>query len=233
MARLSTTDKCIRVLLLLLGLRERRIAAALAAHGFDAAQLARGWFLLSQMTAGRLDSIPTLADPRLLRELDAWENKWFPIIEVVLRTHFPEIRRALFRNIAQTEGHKVVISVGTLLERIGKMGRSAEDGGFGEEGQRARDRLEARGLTPEVVAEAEGLLAALRTIEPLDEEDDDPAGHEQAEKELWRWYLEWSGIARSVIRERRLLRALGFRRGSKRKGSAEEESASGDEEDET
>jgi hypothetical protein len=33
---------------------------------------------------------------------------------------------------------------------------------------------------------------------------------EQAERALWDWYLEWGGIARVCITDRRLLRALGF-----------------------
>jgi len=31
---------------------------------------------------------------------------------------------------------------------------------------------------------------------------------------MWTWYLEWSAIARGVIRDRRQLRALGFARGA-------------------
>ncbi len=35
---------------------------------------------------------------------------------------------------------------------------------------------------------------------------------EAATAEMWSWYLEWSQIARTVIKNRRLLRSLGFLR---------------------
>jgi hypothetical protein len=38
----------------------------------------------------------------------------------------------------------------------------------------------------------------------------DQAADEAAEAELWAWYLEWSTIARTVVTNRRHLRALGF-----------------------
>jgi hypothetical protein len=40
---------------------------------------------------------------------------------------------------------------------------------------------------------------------------------------LWAWYLEWSGIARTVIKDRRVLKSLGFLR--TKSGSTEETEA--------
>lgn len=228
MARYSSTDKCIRTLLFLLGLRNRRIREALAQHGFDAKELAHGWHLLSQMSAGEPDYGAAPSSSRILRELDAWENRWFPIIDVVLRTNFPDVRRVLFRNLSRTDGAAVAISVHTMLQRLETMGRPVADGGLGEEGRRARARLTSRGLRPNVIAQAEQLLAELRTVEAMAEEDEeDPVDREKAEEEMWSSYLEWSGIARSAIKDGRLLRTLGFRRGGRRKRREREEDDEG------
>jgi len=36
------------------------------------------------------------------------------------------------------------------------------------------------------------------------------ANFDKAERELWAWYLEWSTIARNAIKQRSLLKKLGF-----------------------
>lgn len=43
------------------------------------------------------------------------------------------------------------------------------------------------------------------------------------EQALWNWHLEWSGIARVVIRDRRPLRLLGFLRTVRRPDGREED----------
>ena len=46
----------------------------------------------------------------------------------------------------------------------------------------------------------------------------DPEARATAEAHLWAWYLEWSGIARATVKDRRVLAALGLRpRGRKKK----------------
>lgn len=50
----------------------------------------------------------------------------------------------------------------------------------------------------------------------------DPQAAKAAEEDLWSWYLEWSGIARVAIRDRRMLRALGLLR-TVRKPAGEEQ----------
>ena len=52
---------------------------------------------------------------------------------------------------------------------------------------------------------------------------------EDAEKRLWSWYLEWSVIARAAIRDRRLLRSLGFLRVVRKAGGEVEEVVSDEE----
>lgn len=51
-------------------------------------------------------------------DLDAWENRWFPITDIVLRTNHPDVHAIIFRNLRQAEGVEVVATVTTLLDRL-------------------------------------------------------------------------------------------------------------------
>lgn len=110
----------------------------------------------------------------------------------------------MFLNLSQTSGPPVVMTVATLLDRIDA------------QSDEVRALLARRGLTPEIIAEARSNIATFSDITKEDESTlFDQAADEAAEAELWAWYLEWSTIARTVITNRRHLRALGFLRNSK------------------
>ncbi|MDI1445099.1 hypothetical protein [Polyangium sp. 6x1] len=218
MARLTIGQKAERVLKLLIALRNPRIAAALSRHGFTNVDLDEGWTLLKNVTRTKLDVVeaPQNTDPDALRALDAWENQWFVIAEATLKRHAPKIDAQVFRNLSQTDGMAVIVSVGTFLERLEAIDRPEWDGGFGQAGKEARALLAQRGLTETVVDEAKALLEKLRNVdgpmpdlEKIAAEDD---SFEKAEAALWAWYLEWSAIARRAITQRGLLRQLGFLR---------------------
>lgn len=213
MSKLTIGQKAARSLQFLLGVRNRRIAASLKQHGFGERDLAAGWTLLSTLTTGRLNvTAPPSADPRLVVALDGWENKWFPITSAALTSNHPAAHEHVFRNLAQTSGSEVVISVSTFLERIASLPNAKDEGGLGREGRAARDLLTKRGLTDAVIAEATALIDRIGTIEPEDSGAYIPSDEdEEAERKLWAWYLEWSRIARVAITDRRLLRQLGFR----------------------
>ncbi|MDI1428077.1 hypothetical protein [Polyangium sorediatum] len=218
MARLTIGQKAERVLKLLIALRNPRIAAALARHGFTGADLDEGWTLLKNVTRTKLDFVeaPPNTDPDALRALDAWENQWFVIGDATLKRHAPEVHAQVFRNLSQTDGMAVIVSVGTFVERLDIIDRPEWDGGFGQAGKDARSLLAQRGLTEQVIDEAKALLEKFRNVDgPIPDlakiaaEDE---SFEKAEAALWAWYLEWSAIARRAITQRSLLRQLGFLR---------------------
>jgi len=219
MPRLRTGEKVNRVTRFLLGLRNPRNAAALAAHGFDQDDLDHGWELFRGVV-GRKLNVATIAepDPSVLEQLDAWENKWFPIASASLQYRYPKVHAELFRNLSQTDGPQVVISVDTFLTRIDQL---ADQGG---DGTAARKLLERRGLNRETVAQASALLDRLGKVEDEPEIDLEAIRREQAEAEtdMWHWYLEWSTIARQSIHDRAQLRLMGFLRRSPT-ASAEDE----------
>ncbi|HRI66862.1 MAG TPA: hypothetical protein PK156_21595 [Polyangium sp.] len=222
MARLTIGQKAERVLTLLLALRNPRIAAALARHGFKNKDLDEGWNLLRAVTRTRLDVEPdeTAMDPDALRTLDEWENQWFGIAAATLQRRAPNVHDWLFRNLSQTDGVEVLVSVGTFLERWDLLDKAETDGGLGNEGKAAKKLLGERGLTKDTIGEAKVLMEKLRKIDgPLPDLEKiaaEEANFDKAEQELWGWYLEWSAIARKTIKQRSLLLKLGFLRSTSR-----------------
>lgn len=222
MPKLSVGDKAHRVVDFLMGLSNWQVQRALAPHGFSQKVLDEGWARLQRLTSDRLQLSSTLVDPRLLGALDAWENRWYPIIEVVLRTNFPDVHAKVFQNLSQTEGSEVLLSVRTLLDRLETIEKPADEGGLGKKGRDARKLLEERGAGERTFSEARELIAQIGSIAEPPPGSIDAEAAKAAEEGLWSWYLEWSGIARVAIRDRRMLRALGFLR-TVRKPSGEEE----------
>jgi hypothetical protein len=209
MAKLTLGQKAERVLRLLLALRNPRILSALAAFGFTNADRDDGWRLIRALTEGRLARSPNpRRDPTLLDKLDAWENRWFPIANATLIHRFPEAHAWLFLNLSQTEGPEVIVSVGTFVDRTERM---ATEPTLAASGAQARELLAQRGLNASTIETARDILRELGStqadVAPM---VPDPEQLEQAEKAMWQWYLEWGEIARVAVKDRRLLRELGF-----------------------
>jgi hypothetical protein len=230
MAKKRIGDKAGRVLKLLLGLRNKKVASALASRGFGKDDLEEGLALLRGVTDVSLAVLPpTSPNPAVIEQIDHWENEWFPVANATLLRHYPEIHARVFLNLSQTDGAAVIVSVGTFIQRLAELTRA--DAGYGQAGKDARKLLQRRGLTPKVVDEAKALLEQVASIE--EEPDELPDLEEErtrlaeAEDAMWAWYLEWAEIARSAIKDRSLLRRLGFlaasSSASRRHSTAEED----------
>jgi hypothetical protein len=209
---LSLGEKAQRVLKLLLGLRNPRVASALAVYGFTEADMEEGWRLLQALGQRRLDRLPVgPRDADVIQKLDNWENLWFPIIDASLHRRFPATHERLFLNLSQTEGPEVAVSVQAMLDRIAQLDQA--DGPYGAEGPKARELLKTRGLTDASLAEVRALLGSLAKVAPAPTPlsvEEEQARMAAAEDALWAWYLEWSQLARVGIKNRTLLRQLGF-----------------------
>jgi hypothetical protein len=210
--RLSLGDKTARVIRFLLGVRNPRIATALASYGFKSTDMEEGWKLINDLGRGKLAVLPTgPRDMETLLKLDAWENQWFPIAQATLDRRFPALSARFFLNLVQTEGPEVAISVRTFVERYDEL--VAGDAKFGAEAAKAVELLAQRGVTAAVIADAKALLQNLTQVaepsEPVSVEQQE-AELEEAETAMWGWYLEWSKIARIAIKQRVLLKQLGF-----------------------
>ncbi len=225
MPGLSLGQKAERVLKLLLGMQNRRISTALAASGFTNADADEGWNLLRALNRGKRGFAGAgPINAAVWQDLDEWENRWFPIANATLQRRFPAVHAKMFLNLSQAEGPNVILSVTTFLERLAQL--TDPKSGYGAEGEQAKKLLESRGLNDATLGQArvllEGLGKSQPSAEPLPSIEDEKLEITKAEEALWAWYLEWSEVTRAVLKDRRLLRELGFLT-NKRRGADEEE----------
>lgn len=214
-------QKAERVLRFIMGVRHPRVARLLAAHGLTDETLEEGWRLLQGLTENRVPSRrgQPARSPELVEALDAWENRWLPIAQATLARHEPAVAEWMFENLSQQHGPEVALSVHLFTTRVRQLEQGVDQ--LGEAAGRARALLVERGLSEDELAHAERLLERLGDIAAAPPPPPGPTPEEQkaAEDAMWAWYLEWSAIARAVIRDGNLLRALGF--GSRRRTSAD------------
>ena len=205
MARLTLHEKVDRVMRLLLALRRRTVASALSAHGFAAAEIQEAFRLLAALTVTDLEGAASVIDrPDLEEKIAAWEHRWFPIVEAALRRHHPDALERLFPKIVDgmAEGHaKQWGNAIFFLNAFDTLGATSP----------AIARLHERGLTPAVITELRNVLdPMMHTLDASPWPKGDSAAFTEAEEKLWAWYLEWSSIVRARVKDKRLLRELGF-----------------------
>ena len=205
MAKLTIGQKSTRLLYFLMGLRNHAIAGELARFGFGQDTLDEGWTLLRSVAGDRLEAVPIPPTSDEVAALDGWENRWFPIVGAVLKRHHPAEHAQVFNNLTQTTGPEVVLSVGTLLTRLDAIAAAPSGGAV-------QDTLVRHGFTAEVVAKARLLMTRIMQVsqQPSSGTVVSPEELLLRERAMWDFYLQWSTIARSVIRDRRMLRQLGF-----------------------
>lgn len=223
MAKLTIGQKATRLLYFLMGLRNHSVAGELARYGFAQATLDEGWALLRSVAGDRLEAVPSSPTSDEVAELDAWENRWFPIVGAVLKRHHPVEHAQVFNNLTQTEGAEVVLSVGTLLSRLDALAA-------GPSGAAVQDTLVRHGFTAEVMAKARLLMTRIMQVsqQPGPGTATSPEELSLRERAMWDFYLQWSTIARSVIRDRKMLRQLGFLKPRGERGDGAGEGEPGD-----
>jgi hypothetical protein len=207
MSRHTTSQKSQRTFAFLYGLRDGRVVARLATHGFTEADRDEGWALLRAVAQTEATDDATDAGTPLLAQLDAWENRWFPIARATLRTRYPKLHGALFANLPQAQRLETLLTVGTFVERVGRLAELDK-----KNGAAAKALLAKRGLDDATINEARSLLARAKAVDAPSLRTagltaEQLAKHEDA---LWDWYLEWSAIARVAITNVKLLSKLGF-----------------------
>jgi hypothetical protein len=205
-----TQEKSARALRFLLALRHPAVCSAMVGCGMRDADAQHGWSLLQAMGAIRLDKTPPPAPKSAgIRDVHDWQTRWFPIVEATLRARFPGLAVAFFNNLSPRSGPEVMVSAQLLVDRIDRLADAA--GTFGPDGPCARVVMAERGFTAAVLDRGKALLAGVHRPEmgPSPEPDDEAIACDEAA--LWRWYGEWSAIARASVKEHALLRRMGFR----------------------
>lgn len=216
MAKLPIGDKAQKTGKLLFGLNNPRVAAQLEPYGYSEVVHREGWGFLTLVSRNRLATHQALPeDPKDLDDLEDFASHWFPIARAMLERTYSALANELFGNLRRTEGQSVTIGVGVFVERLDAMERGDEP--FGADGPLAREHLRSRGLSDQVVSVVKEKLVDVQDlhIERAPEPELDQEQIIEAEEAMWKWYLEWSAIVRTVIKDGNLLRSLGFR---KRKG---------------
>lgn len=222
MSKIRIGQKPNRVFKFLMGMRHPKVTKAMESFGFSDAVLQDGWNRLETCTERALADEPSFApNPKIVESLDAFENVWFAVAKATLKGNYPDVHDALFANLWHGTGRDTAMTVGTFLKRLREM--EAGVGAYARHGSDARALLLARGLSESIVAEAEASIATIKTTVKIDDgkliskED-----QEKAVAHLWAWYLEWSAIARVAVKDRRLLRSMGFLNGSGAKEDSED-----------
>jgi len=222
MSKMGMSQRWMRAGLLFLGLRNLRIREAMQKAGFTQADSDEGRALWEKVADVKLGTAKGPADPNIVQRIDEFENYWFPIAGAALGRKFPDQHARVFLNLVQTDGIEVIASVGQFVKRVAALESSADP-----KDQEARQLLVARGLNAGKMAEIKGLLDAVSDVEtdelPAIGPSDTGEEFTEADEAAWAWYLEWSTVARTVIKDRRSLKALGFLKPSKSGADGEEE----------
>lgn len=219
MPRKSVTQRTGRTLRFLTGLsKSRRARTALARRGFTKKEYNEGWALFHEATRFHYDGDSDAeAEATVINELDAWENRWYPIIAATLERHHPELYAYVFKNLTQAEGPAVIANVRTLHVRLSAIFEPTDETKKLTGLDKAGKLLVQRGLTPAVMEVAADLLVQTQTWGAIDdtaEAEAAEAERAQAEEKMWAWYKEWSRIFRAEVTQRAVLKQLGFLAGS-------------------
>ncbi len=210
MTKLRFHQKEQRVLRFLKGSLHAKVLERLKTRGFTPATHEQGQSLLAEAVRARSAVAPRNAPSEsLVPRLQELERTWVPVAQASLEDRFPKVYEELFRGYQRVTGIDVLLMLRVFVDRLRALGDETD-----EESRAAAQLLAERGLTPEVAAEIDALLAqAMKPAAPAPAPEPDPDEALEAERAMWRFYLEWSRIARTLVRERQLRRTLGFRDG--------------------
>lgn len=205
MARLTVNQKAHRVLQFLLGLRLPSALKALRRHGFTDADVREGWQRLQALSTVPSGVDEDGPDPGALDAVAEFESTWLPIARVCMQHHYPKVATWLFNGLHDTQSSP--LHVGEFLDRVAAL----REGSPADLPSRAAyDLLVLRGLDEQIVNRTREQIAVSQQSVPRPAVLPDAREQHALEHALWAWYLEWSALARIAIKDRRVLRALGF-----------------------
>jgi hypothetical protein len=215
MARWTDKERLERVLELLAGLNQPEIRAAIEPRGFGASERDEGFRLLREACDAFFAHEAVRYTDAELSELRAWQTRWFGIARAALEHRFPAIAEKLFSDLvsASDVAGFAVVTVREFLERIAALEKSKS-----KEQLAARQLLRVRGLNEARIAEARELLHRCTTLPAAAPAQPGPT-RAAALDAAWAFYLEWSEVARTVVKAPRVLRKLGFRAAGAKRGN--------------
>lgn len=206
MSKLRFFQKQQRLARFLRGTLHPEVAARLATRGFGPAERTEGETLLAEAVRARAARAPALhaADVSVER-CEALEKAWVPVAQATLQRGAPDVLVAALAGVQRSEGLDVLFMLRLFVERVRALRASAAAGDV-----HAAKLLERRGLGEAKLVEIEAALAEANAAKPAAVASGVDA--EEAEARAWAFFVEWSRIARTLVKEPALLRAMGFRK---------------------
>lgn len=210
MANLTLAQKVDRVMRMLLGLRHWQVALALKERGFTAADIDEGYRLLRGLTVADVASVTPHAESGATRDerLRAWMHDHFAAVEVGVRRQHPQLADKLFPReiVSGASGtiHTTLPPYDRAVYFVKHYDELVSSGTL--EAKEVQAFFTKRNLTEAHLAELRALVGAKHGPRWTWPETD----FTEAERRLWDWYLDWSGIVRARVRDKRVLRELGF-----------------------
>lgn len=205
--KLSITQKQHRTFGLLLGMLEPTILPKLEARGFTPEVHEEGFRLLRATVTTRL--APPPPDTHFA-ELLRLQRTWLPVVRATLGAHHPELlaRLPVYRRNGRGT---LILGMHALLEHLVPLRDSAQPNE-----RAAAALLAARGVGDETLAAIDAALRAVKSLPISDPSTPAVPDRAEAERAMWRFYLEWSAIVRSLDVTRGQRRQLGFLTGRRR-----------------
>src|SRR5690606_27307379 len=157
------------------------VARQLRPFGLTALTLEGGWKLFADVTDLRWEKV--LSKPTrtaaVVTEAAAFGDERVPVIKIVLAAHDPKGAVISFAEIVRNDGKEAAISVHVLLERLEAMKKG--DSPFGEEGQKAYEYLQTRGLSDDIISDAKNGISRLKSVQEVEVSEFDEVALQQAE----------------------------------------------------
>jgi hypothetical protein len=194
------------------------IRSILRAHGFTDAEQKLGWTLLHAVSGFTEDVKAETVDVKVrdaINTLDAWDEDGFRIVRAALTRLHPAQMTFVLAGIGPSIGAGAVVGVKTLLQRLDALEKSPERKATRKEDQAALETLAARGIHAKERARLAELVHVAQSATEMDAPDE--AG-KAAREEIYLkalgalrvWYVDWSEMARSVVKRRDYLIRLGL-----------------------
>ena len=202
MPKTTKPQRLERLLRFLVALRDPELLLPLVEAGFTNEDLAEGWSLLRGTS---IDVLPK-GRPRVVNavraaeaELVEWARRHIRLVEPAIARRHEAVHAFLYGGLPELKAPKVILAVGVFLDRVQALSKK-------KGGPEARALLEERGLTAAAIDAVAPVLLRAKAIgvTPTGK----PRDWAAAEQAAWRWYLEWSRVARESILDGRLRHRL-------------------------
>jgi histidyl-tRNA synthetase len=148
-------------------------------------------------------------------QVDAWDEDGFRIVRAGLTRLHPAQASFVLNSLGPSVGIGAVVGVKTLLDRLDALEKSPERKATRKEDHAALATLSARGITARERARLADLVQTAQSTTEIEAPDEaGKAAREEAYVKalgaLRVWYVDWSDMARSVIKRRDYLIRLGL-----------------------